>query len=62
MKPVALVTSVFLALIALGHLARLVVNLEVVLAGWKLPLWPSAPAFLFTGGLALLLARESRKG
>ena len=61
MKPVTLVTAIFLAVISLGHLARLALNVDVVMAGWKLPLWWSAPAFLFTGTLAALLVREGRK-
>ena len=61
MKPVLWVTVIFLSVVTLGHLARLLLGVEVVMAGWKLPVWMSGPAFLFTGGLAVLLAREGRK-
>ena len=61
MKPVLWVTVIFLSVVALGHLARLLLGVEVVMAGWKLPLWWSGPAFLFTGILAVLLAREAGK-
>ncbi len=61
MKPAALIATVFLALVALAHLVRLVLGVEVIAAGLAIPLWLSAVAFLFTGSLAVLLWRESRR-
>jgi hypothetical protein len=61
MKPVARVTALFLALVALAQLLRLVFRVEVIAGGVTIPLWASAVASVFTGGLAILLWRESRR-
>ncbi len=61
MKPVACVTTIFLALVALAHLLRLVFQVEVTADGLRVPLWASGLACLFTGGLAILLWREGRR-
>jgi hypothetical protein len=60
MKPAARIATIFLALVALGHLLRLVFRVDVVAGGVVVPLWVSALAFIVTGGLAVLLWRESR--
>lgn len=62
MKPVARIVTIFLGLVALAHLLRLVLQVEVVAGGVRLPLWASAAACVVTGGLAILLWRESRRG
>lgn len=49
------VASVAFGLIALAQLARLVIRPEVLVNGWPMPLWPSALAFLLTGGLSVWL-------
>lgn len=61
MKPVARITTIFLALVALAQFLRLVLRVEVTAGGVSIPLWPSALACGVTGGLALLLWRESRR-
>jgi hypothetical protein len=61
MKPVARLTTIFLALVALGHLLRLALQIEVVAGGVHIPLWLSALAFVLTGGLAILLWREGHR-
>ncbi len=61
MKPAALIATIFLALVALGHLLRLVLRVEVMAGGVAIPLWLSAVACVFTGGLAVLLWREGRQ-
>ncbi len=61
MKPVALIATVFLGLVALAHLLRLVIGVEVTAGGVTIPLWLSAVACVFTGGLAVLLWREGRR-
>lgn len=58
MKPAALVATVFLALVALAHLARLIFQVEIRIGDVALPMWPSALATLGPGGLALWLWRE----
>ncbi len=61
MKPTALIATVFLGLVALAHLLRLVLGVEVIAGGVTIPLWLSAVACVFTGGLAVLLWREGRR-
>ena len=60
MKPVALIATIFLALVALAHLLRLAFQVAVVAGGVVVPLWMSALACIVTGGLAVLLWRESK--
>jgi len=60
-KPVALVATIFLALVAVAHLVRLALRVEVIAGGMVVPMWMSVVASVFTGGLAILLWRESRR-
>ncbi len=60
MKPIAWVATIFLALVAFAHLLRLVFRVQVIAGGVAIPLWLSAVACVVTGGLAVLLWRESR--
>ena len=46
------VASVVFGLMALGQLARLVIQPQVLVAGHAMPLWPSALALVILGGLA----------
>lgn len=62
MKPAARLATILLSLVALAHLARLLLRVEVVADGVVLPLWLSAFGFLVPGGIALALWRESRTG
>ena len=59
MRPVARIVTLFLALVALAQFLRLVLQVEVVAGGVRIPLWASAVACVVTGGLAILLWRES---
>jgi hypothetical protein len=61
MRPAALVATVFLSVVAAAHLLRVLFRVEVVAAGWTIPIWMSLVAVLFTGGLAIALARENRR-
>ena len=61
MKPVAWITTIFLALVALAQFLRLVLQVDVVAGGVRIPLWASAVACVVTGGLAILLWRESTR-
>lgn len=61
MKPIATLAAFVLGLIALGHLLRLAIGIEVWVAGLLVPLWMGAPAALALGALAFLLLREQRK-
>ncbi len=60
MKPAACLSSLMLAIVAVGHLLRLVLRVEIVAAGWVVPMWLSAIGFLVPAALAVWLWRESR--
>ena len=51
------VASIVLGLLALAQLARLLVRPDVLVAGYPVPLWPSALAFVILGGLSLWMWR-----
>lgn len=59
--PAGSVVTIFLALVAGAHLVRAVLRIEVMAAGILVPVWMSVVMFLFTGGLAIMLWRESRR-
>jgi hypothetical protein len=61
MKPVARLVMIFLALVAIAQFLRLVLQIEVVAGGVRIPLWASAVACVVTGGLAILLWREGHR-
>ena len=61
MKPVARLVTLLLALVAVAQFLRLVLQIEVVAGGVRIPLWASAMACVVTGGLAILLWRESKR-
>jgi uncharacterized membrane protein len=55
------VASIVFGLMSAGQLARLFINPEVLVAGYRMPLWPSALAFVFLAGLSLWLWKLTRK-
>ena len=61
MKPATLITAITLALIAVAHLLRLLLRIEVTVGSFPVPSWMSLVAALFTGVLAILLLRENRR-
>jgi len=60
MKPFTLIAVVVLALIAFVHLLRLFTGWGVVVNGFAVPVWWSAPIVVIFGGLAFLVWREAR--
>jgi len=52
--------AVVFALVALGHLLRAVLGLELVVGDVAVPLWVSVVATIVTGGLSLMVWREAR--
>lgn len=60
MKPAALVTTLVLCFIALGHLLRLILGIEIVAAGKMIPVWISVLGVIVPAALAAALWRESR--
>ena len=61
MKPAALVAICFLSLVALGHLVRLVLAVEVTVGAFPIPMWASAPAVVGLAALALWLWKEQKR-
>jgi hypothetical protein len=61
MKTVARLVTIFLTLVAVAQFLRLVLQIEVVAGGVRIPLWASAVACVVTGGLAILLWWESNR-
>ncbi|MFC1523315.1 hypothetical protein ACFL6N_00855 [Thermodesulfobacteriota bacterium] len=62
MKPISLIVSVFLLVIAILHAVRLVFHLEVVVAGMVIPQWVSFFGCFFPACLGILLWREGCGG
>ena len=58
MKPFTTLAVGIFSLICLVHIARLVYGLDIVIAGWYVPLWVSVPGAVVTGGLAFMLWKE----
>jgi len=60
MKPAALLSTVLLGVVALAHLLRLMLRIQVVAAGMEIPMWVSVIGFLVPAALAAALWRESQ--
>ena len=61
MRPATWVVTIFLAVVALGHLLRVAFSVPVIVGSANLPMWMSVAACLFTGGLAIMLWRENHR-
>jgi hypothetical protein len=61
MKPYTTAAAVLLGVVALAHLYRLIQPFDVVVAEWAVPQWVSAVALVVTGGISVMLWRESRR-
>jgi hypothetical protein len=61
MKPFTMIAAVFLALIAFGHLLRVILGWEIVINAVVIPVWPSVLVFLFFGWLAVGLWKEAKR-
>jgi len=62
MKPATLLTFIVVTVIALLHLLRIIVGIDVTVGGAVVPLWLSVVATLFFGSLAGGLWREHITG
>ena len=60
MKPGTLLTTVVLAVVAVAHIARLVLGVQVTIAGVVVPMWVSIVGTIASAGLALALWHEHR--
>jgi len=59
MKPISLVASVLLGIVAIAHVLRLAFRTEVVIGGRVLPMWVSGAGAVAAGALAVLLFRDA---
>ena len=60
MKPAALLSCLFLALVAVAHLLRVALAVPITVGSAVIPVWLSVPAAIATGALAIWLWREQR--
>jgi len=60
MKPATTVGVFLLALIAFGHLLRMLFGWDVSIDGTTIPMWPSIVFVVLFGGLSVLIYRELR--
>ncbi len=61
-KPFTKIAIFIFSLVAFLHLLRLLLGWKVVIEGAEISMWASVVGGIVTGGLALMLWRESRKG
>ena len=57
-KPVNLIVVIFLSLIAVLHILRLILGVDVTVGGAQIPQWASIFGCVVPGILAVLLRRE----
>ena len=61
MRPFTRIAAAIFAVICVAHVLRLVLGVEVTVAGAHVPLWVNAFGAVVTAGLAAMLWRESRQ-
>jgi|WetSurSiteA1Bulk_404760.scaffolds.fasta_scaffold193230_1 hypothetical protein len=54
------VACIIFGFLSIAQLARLIINPEILIVGYRLPLWPSALAVVILAGLCLWLFKLSR--
>lgn len=54
------IAAVLLTVVAIAHLARVVLGVEATVAGNMVPMWISIVATIVAGGVALMLWRDRR--
>jgi cadmium resistance protein CadD (predicted permease) len=57
-RPASLVVAIFLFIIAIAQLCRVVFGVGVIVAGYEIPIWPSAIAAIVLISLAIWLLKE----
>ncbi len=60
MTPAALVTTMFLSIVAALHLLRLLFQVQLAVASTAIPMWASVIGVVGPGALAVWLWREQR--
>ena len=59
MKPAHTLAIALLALVAIGHIVRLLLHMELVISRVTIPMWPSVAAVVVFLGVAVALWRET---
>jgi hypothetical protein len=60
-KPSAVITAIFLLIVAIVHLIRLINGTNVTVGTMAVPVWISFPAFVIAAGLAVWLWFDTRR-
>jgi hypothetical protein len=60
MKPSVTVVTIFLLFVSVLHLLRLIFQWKIIVNGYEMPVWASAPACIVTALLAGWLWRENK--
>ena len=58
-RPITKAAAIIFAIIAAAHIYRLVTHVEIVIGSHQIAQWVSYVGVLISGGLAVLLLRES---
>ena len=61
MKASEIVTVIFLLLVSVGHLFRLLFQVQIMVNTYAAPMWMSAAACIVTAALAIWLWTDNRK-
>lgn len=59
-RPFTTIAAIIFAVMALAHAYRLFTHFQIIVGSHTIPEWVSIAALVVTGGLSLLLLRESR--
>lgn len=59
-KPASFIAVIFFSLMAIAHLFRLFLGVEIIVDGTLVPIWLSAVGLIVPAGLAFMLWREQR--
>lgn len=57
-RPASLVAAIFFLVLAIFHVFRFILGIEVVAAGVEIPLWPSAVAAVVLVVLSIWILKE----
>ena len=61
MKPATTLGVFLLALIAFGHLLRVLLGFGLVIGDTVIPMWPSVMVILVFGAVSVMICRESKQ-
>ena len=60
MKPATTIGVFLLALIAFGHLLRVLLGWGIIINDTVIPIWPSVLVIVVFGSLSVMICRESK--